>query len=214
VLAGWVGPTCGWAGLLAGNTAYFLEAERYAGIKLPAFPDSLSIFNNSQTWHNLTRLQMCPEDTAWGPSYAQGSYSNDLGCWQTYWIGTTGGADVYRPATTQYFKFGGIRKPEQSVMLSEVLHHCGYIMDATSQTGNVWDSAYAAGGWLAARHFHPGMGKIPATAGQYYWEGTNNYLFFEGHVEGLQYPPYDFSPSGGPIPINSNLKTYTNFVKQ
>ena len=207
-LPGGTGPW--WTTPVAGNTTYYLEALRQFGSTPAQFPDSLAIHSDPAGWIKASRVQLCPEDNAWGAYESYGSYAPDYPCWTTY-ITDYGTGGPYYPTTTMLFNFTQVARPSGSVMLSEILHHAGFeIMDNTSQTANCWDPAYAAGGWLDARHFHPGAGRVNATSGGFYWEGANNYLFFDGHVVARLYPPYLY---GSILPAGSNLDTYANFAK-
>ena len=203
-------------GPYAGQTTYYLEAMRYTmGGKLPGFPDSAAIAADGSGWIRTTRLQLCPEDEAWGSYQSYGSYGGDggpNGTWTYYHIPPWQTGGMWTPQLTNLFNFKSVRKPDQSVFLTEMLHHGRMIyMDNTAQLANVWDPVYAAGdasgSWLDARHFHPGAGRV--SGGVYYWEGVCNYLFFDGHVEGLLYPPYSF---GGTDPAGAGLVSYAQFI--
>jgi len=192
----------------AGQTTYYLEMQRTFGASLSSFPDSVAVWNDQRGWIEMSRVQLCPEDHEWGAWNAYGSYAPDRPCWE-YYVKDHGGS-LYYPTRTQLYQFTNVRMPGQSVMLSEILHHAGFgIMDNTTQTANCWDPAYSAGGWLSARHLHPGAGIILADSGGFYWEGTNSYLFFDGHVAARQYPPYKY---GTVNPEGANLPTYADMV--
>jgi prepilin-type N-terminal cleavage/methylation domain-containing protein/prepilin-type processing-associated H-X9-DG protein len=192
----------------AGQTTYYLEVMRQVGADLSQFPDTLAIWNNSAAWMRIAQIQLCPVDQAWGASAPYGSYGMNQPGWDYYKRPTFGGVFTN---TSTYFNFASVKRPADTVKLSEMLHH-GWMpaMDATTQTANVWDPVYEAGGWLSARHFHPGGRRVAATSGGCFWEGSNNYLFFDGHVESRVYPPYSF---GNPIPVGSALPTYSTFVQ-
>ena len=202
--------------MVAGQSTWYLVARRNMGPTPSAFPDSLAISNDPKGWIKTSPTQLCPEDITWGRGCTYGSYAPDLGCWQYQVAGAfayqvTDGGSIYVPTHTQLFNFSNVSRPDGSVLVTEMLYHGGMpILDGMNQTGNVWDPAYAAGGWLPARHFHPGKDYVPDTGHTYYWEGSNNYLAFDGHVEARPYHPYAF---GSVTPAGANLLTYAQFVQ-
>lgn len=194
-----------------GQTSYFLEAARAMGVVPPQITDTLQIKTQAQLWYDNQRFQLCPEDRTWGVTEAYGSYGTNYSTW-SHFLKIDGGS-IYYPTLTQVFDFRNMRKTSQSVMLSEILHHASFgIMDGTTQTANVIDPAYVAGGWLDARHAHLGA-SVSSVSGSFIWEGINNYLYFDGHVDGRVLPPYEFGPTlSGDPPAGANLVTYAAFV--
>jgi len=202
----------GSSGLEQGQTGWMLELYRSMGGT--QFADAEAVWNARHTgeWTRAMPMLLCPnavdkshEDPRWadsGPSVT--SYKTNMATWTfqkigaskpLYWRNHVVGN--YHPTKTQYFNFNPMPRPADGVMLSEIRYNnCFQVADGTEWTAN----SYIVG-WedsLKNRYLHPGAGTIRNATGTAVWEGQSSYLFFDGHVQLRQLPPYSFGVGANP----------------
>jgi len=198
----------------ADQTTWFLELYKSTGGDVTKFPDTLSIWETRETreWTNTNPMQLCPSDVnkendqTWDTKGKKlGSYKPNSSTWsyQSPRLGKHAYQIKLRPdegtpyydTVTRHFNFNSLPRAADTVMLSEARFNNAFMVsDGTAWSGNSW--IYSMPNGFQERWFHPGGGKIKDIAGGAEWEGTSSYLFFDGHVELRQLPPYNFSENG------------------
>jgi len=203
-----------------GHTGWMVELHRTMGGT--RFTDNKSIYDVRHTgeWNRAMPMLLCPldkdksyDDPLWKDSgKTVTSYKTNLATW-SYSRGPadkdgfpgylyqlkSGDWGQHFPTRTQYFNFSRMPRPADAVMLSEIRYNNGFqTTDGTTWTANAVDTHPS---WIENtsknRYFHPGAGKVRISDGRHEWEGTNSYLFFDGHVGLRQLPPYSFHGAFG-----------------
>ena len=211
------GTVTGWFGhgdqtvpgpLEPGQTCWSLELYRTMGGSSARWTDTRAIWDSRTTtdWQKSMPIVMCPKDVDKGyGTKTMSSYKPNLSTWRHY-NGTKPAfllnpeVGYWHPTGTMYFNFARMRRPGDSVMLSEIRNNNVFqVTDGTSQASNAinFSNPNELASSLRARFPHPGAGKVRDSLGRWEWEGTSAYLFFDGHVGLRQLPPYAFSEGSG-----------------
>ncbi|MCL2701538.1 MAG: hypothetical protein FWE88_07575 [Phycisphaerae bacterium] len=216
------------------QTTWYLELHKFSGGKQFATIQDVRDNRSNRNWTRSMSMLVCPVST-WSHTAMTGSYGTNYSTYiykrtgaprAAYWLNEmeldsdkNGGIDnggFHYPKTTTYFNFSRLSNASGTVMLSEMLPHGGIeVMDSTGQTANTINPSYYPGS-ATARWAHPGGSKLWADNDYLSWEGTNSYLFFDGHVALRQVPPYQFTTSATAIndypSANMVLPTYAEYV--
>ena len=202
-------------------TAWYLEMHRTMGANDTQFPDLNAVKADVKAWTRANPILICPLDNRdideWGNNHPNGSYFPPYYTW-AYYASPKDSVSVFSNKQ-EYCNFGKIRKAAETMMFTESLPHgWGEAMDGTSQLANTLEPWYVSTIPLSIRK-HPGAGKTPSGNGARSWEGTNTYLFFDGHATLRHLPPYNIgnnnSDPNGTYDANLpfiRLLNYTTFV--
>ena len=144
-------------------------------------------------WQRFAASLFCPSDPFLSRDIPDMSWA-DPNAWEGHEMsyGTPRDTYVYYGNSPCYFScwpsFTQARKASQSVMFAENIYHLWVTMDGAvfviNQTFNQtlgWPNTF--------QYHHPGE-EFSADYDGRTWQGTSNYAFLDGHVEGLPYPPY------------------------
>jgi len=197
-----------------GQTTWFLELYKNSGGDVTRFPDTKAIWETRETreWTDTNPMQLCPSDVnkendhTWDTKGKKlGSYKPNTSTW-SYWSPSSrkrpyqielnrDEGTPYFDRVTRYFNFGSMKRPADSVMLSEARFNNGFMVsDGSAWSGNSW--IFGMPTTYQERWFHPGAGTVRDGSSTAEWEGTSSYLFFDGHVNLRQLPPYAFGENG------------------
>jgi len=216
----------------AGQTIFALEVYRLMGGDMTKFPDSRAVAMNIKTASLRTWVPtalpftICPNNKhPWGIRRSSGSYGLNTATWHysEYVVNKSSpDYDIYYPLKTQYFNFGRMKDPAGSILLSELLWKSNYESEGDlAYLGNAFNPGYYNSDALTwngpdIRYAHPGGTRVTGMNGVNAWEGTNSYLFFDGHVTLRQFPPYQFDETAlaaGTLPAGVDLPLYKDLMK-
>jgi len=214
IQVGYLGGTGGYTPI-QGQTVWALEIYRLMGGDTTKWPDSRAVRNGMDAWTTqAVPFVICPANTFIPRYRSSGCYTANIATWYHPSYAIPGMSyNAYTPTTTQYYNFGRMRMPGSSVLLSESLHNSYYeVMDAIRYAANTDNPTYDPSSRVRYRIIHPGAGKASEADGDgtYTWEGTNSYLYFDGHVAMRQLPPYHYGHVASITPVA--LPTYQELV--
>ncbi|MCL2701399.1 MAG: type II secretion system GspH family protein, partial [Phycisphaerae bacterium] len=219
------------------KTAWYLEMSRSMRGYSSQFPDLDAIkgeaagpggandFPSVRAWTAANPILKCPlsdrDADLWDSRHPNGSYFPPYYTWDYYYKKWSDEAAPYYAMRQMYFDFSKLRRPTDSIMLTEAKPH-GWTENISAMRYLANSSEYENTDWgKTTGKRHPGAGRIFSINGNHWWEGTNTYLYFDGHVQLRQMPNYSLD-GVGTDPVTGakrlehpdlNLPTYANFVK-